>query len=149
WFAVGMSIIATLLSSLTYLSEPGEVWQSGVTTLFAKLWAVLVEMLFVLFLFIPFLMRFRFTSAYEYLGHRFGPGIRRFAVALFVCLIVSWMGFVVLAMARAVSQVTELPLVGVVAAVGVVGTIYTMAGGIRGVIWKEVLQVVLMIGGCV
>lgn len=148
WFAVGLSIIATLLSSLTYLSEPGEVWQSGITTLIAKVVAILTEMVIVLLVFIPFLMRFRFTSAYEYLGYRFGPRTRLLGVVLFVCLVVSWMGFVVLAMSRAVSQVTELPLVFVTLTVGLVGTVYTMAGGLRAVIWKEVLQVILMIGGC-
>jgi SSS family solute:Na+ symporter len=148
WFAVGLSIIATLLSSLTYLSEPGEVWQSGITTLLGKAGAILTEMVFVLTFFIPFLMRFRFTSAYEYLGVRFGTGTRWWGVILFVCLVVSWMGFVVLAMSRAVSKVADVPLEAVIATVGVVGTIYTMAGGIRAVIWKEVLQVILMIGGC-
>lgn len=148
WFAVGLSIIATLLSSLTYLSEPGEVWQSGLTTLFAKVIAILIEMVIVLLVFIPFLMRFRFTSAYEYLGYRFGPRTRRLAVVLFVCLVVSWMGFVVLAMSRAVSQVTGLPQVFVIMTVGLIGTVYTMAGGLRAVIWKEVLQVILMISGC-
>lgn len=132
WFAVGLSIIATLLSSLTYLSEPGEVWQSGVTTLLGKIGAIVTEMVFVLFFFIPFLMRFRFTSAYEYLGHRFGPWTRVLGVSLFVLLVVSWMGFVVLAMSRAVSGVTGVPLALVTATVGVVGTIYTVAGGLRG-----------------
>ena len=148
WFAVGLSIIATLLSSLTYISEPGEVWQSGVTTLIGKVFAILTEMIFVLAFFIPFLMRFRFTSAYEYLGVRFGPRTRWWGVVLFVCLVVSWMGFVVLAMARAVSAVADVPLESIIATVGIVGTIYTMAGGLRAVIWKEVLQVILMIGGC-
>ena len=148
WVAVGMSIIATLMSSLTYLSEPGEAWQSGLTTLFAKAWAIVTEMVVVLLVIIPFLMRFRFLSAYEYLGYRYGPLTRRLGVVLFVCLVVAWMGFVVLAMSRTVSHVTGVPLVVVTLSVGVIGTIYTMAGGIRAVVWKEVLQVVLMIGGC-
>jgi SSS family solute:Na+ symporter len=149
WLAVGMSIIATLMSSLTYLSEPGEVWQSGLTTLLAKVWSMLTEMVVVLLVFIPLLMRFRFVSAYEYLGYRFGPRTRRLAVVLFVCLVVTWMGFVVLAMSRAVAQVTGLPLELVTATVGMVGTVYTVVGGMRAVIWKDVFQVVLMIGGCV
>src|SRR5262245_27782746 len=148
WFAVGVSIIATLMSSLTYLSEPGEVWQSGVTTLLGKVAAILTEMVFVLVFFIPFLMRFRFTSAYEYLSIRFGPRTRWWGVGLFVCLVVSWMGFAVLAMARAVSGVTGVPLDVVIATVGLIGTVYTVAGGLRAVIWKEVLQVGLMIAGC-
>lgn len=148
WFALGLSIMATLMSSLTYLSEPGEVWLSGITTITAKWIAIFTEMVVVLLVIIPFLMRFRFTSAYEYLEYRFGRGPRLLAVALFVCLIVSWMGFVVLAMSWTVSRVTGVPLIVVTATVGLVGTVYTMVGGMRAVIWKEVLQVALMLGGC-
>jgi len=148
WFALGLSIMATLMSSLTYLSEPGEVWLSGVTTIVAKWIAILTEMVVVLFVIIPFLMRFRFTSVYEYLEYRFGRGPRRLAVALFLCLIVSWMGFVVLAMSWTVSRVTGVHLWIITATVGGVGTVYTMVGGMRAVIWKEVLQVALMLGGC-
>src|SRR5262245_43801902 len=89
WFAIGLSIIAALMSSLTYLSEPGEVWQSGLTTLIGKIVAILTEMIVVLLVIIPFLMRFRFVSAYEYIGYRFGPRTRTLAVTLFVCLVVS------------------------------------------------------------
>src|SRR3954465_12802717 len=60
WFALGLSIMATLMSSLTYLSEPGEVWLSGLTTILGKVGAVLTEMVIVLVFIIPFLMRFRF-----------------------------------------------------------------------------------------
>ena len=76
WMAVGMSVIASLLSSLTYLSEPAEVWNSGVTNIFGKMLAIPFEMAIVWLFCIPFMMRFRFTSAYEYLEHRFGPGTR-------------------------------------------------------------------------
>jgi SSS family solute:Na+ symporter len=148
WFALGLSIMATLMSSLTYLSEPGEVWMSGLTTIVGKVGAVLTEMVIVLLFIIPFLMRFRFTSAYEYLGYRFGPEVRNLGVVFFVALVVGWMGFVVLAMSWTVSNVTGVPLWAVTATVGVVGTVYTMVGGMRAVIWKEVIQVLLMMGGC-
>lgn len=148
WFALGLSIMATLMSSLTYLSEPGEVWLSGITTIVAKWIAILTEMVVVLLVIIPFLMRFRFTSVYEYLEYRFGRGPRRLAVVLFICLIVTWMGFVVLAMSWTVSRVTGVHLWIITATVGGVGTVYTMVGGMRAVIWKEVLQVALMLGGC-
>ncbi|MCZ2340551.1 MAG: sodium/solute symporter [Bacteroidales bacterium] len=149
WMAVGLSIMATLMSSLTYLAEPGEVWQSGLTSLLGKFIAIVAETGFVLLFFIPFLMRFRFTSLYEYLGYRFGLEARILGVVLFCCLVVVWMGFVVLTMSRAVSAVGQLPLALVVVTVGMVGTVYTIVGGMRAVIWKDVFQVVLMFGGCV
>ena len=147
WFAVGMSVIASLLSSLTYLSEPGEVWNSGITHIFGKMLAIPFEVVIVWLFCIPFMMRFRFTSAYEYLEHRFGPTARLLGVVLFIAMVVLWMGFVVLASSRALSTVTGLHLFVVIATVGVVATIYTMIGGLRAVIWTDVVQVVLLIGG--
>lgn len=147
WFAVGISVIASLLSSLTYLSEPGEVWNSGVTNIFGKMLAIPLEMVIVWVFCIPFMMRFQFTSAYEYLEHRYGPAARRLGVILFVAMVVLWMGFVVLASSRALATVSGVPLLVVIATVGVVATIYTMLGGLRAVIWTDVVQVVLLIGG--
>ncbi|MCA9119080.1 MAG: sodium/solute symporter [Planctomycetaceae bacterium] len=169
WFAVGMSVIASLLSSLTYLSEPGEVWKSGVTHIFGKMLAIPFEMLIVWVFCIPFMMRFRYTSAYEYLGHRFGQTTRRIGACLFVTMVVLWMGFVVLLSAKALARVSDLQvptmmiavferagisdaaasaqLLIVIVTVGIVATSYTMLGGLRAVIWTDVAQVVLLIGG--
>ena len=169
WFAVGMSVIASLLSSLTYLSEPGEVWKSGVTHIFGKMLAIPFEMIIVWVFCIPFMMRFRYTSAYEYLEHRFGRKTRKLGVGLFITMVVLWMGFVVLLSAEALARVSDLSvpasvvavfasvgiseptasaqLLLVIVTVGIVATSYTMLGGLRAVIWTDVAQVVLLIGG--
>ena len=147
WFAVGISVIASILSSLTYLAEPGEVWKSGVTHLFGKLLAIPFEMVFVWLVCIPFLMRFRITSAYEYLGLRFGVATRRVGVGLFILLVVLWMGFVVLATAKVLVEMSGWSLPMVLISVGIVATLYTIMGGLRAVIWTDVIQVALLIGG--
>lgn len=147
WFAVGVSVIASILSSLTYLAEPGEVWKSGVTHLLGKMIAIPIEMIIVWVVCIPFLMRFRFTSAYEYLGQRFGKATRRVGVVLFILLVVMWMGFVVLMTAKALAQISGWPLLAILVVVGAVATVYTMIGGLRAVIWTDVIQVALLIGG--
>jgi SSS family solute:Na+ symporter len=169
WFAVGVSVIASLLSSLTYLSEPGEVWQSGVTHIFGKMLAIPFEMIIVWVFCVPFMMRFHYTTAYEYLEHRFGYSTRKLGVVLFVTMVVLWMGFVVLLSAKALARVSDLSvpaavvtvfekagisepaasaqLLLVIATVGMVATCYTMLGGLRAVIWTDVVQVFLLIGG--
>ncbi len=147
WLAVGVSVIASLLSSLTYLSEPGEVWRSGMTHLLGKMIAIPFEMVLVFVVCLPFMMRFRYTSAYEYLGDRFGSAARLLGVILFGLMATLWMGFVVLASARALSIVSGFPLWGVITVVGSVATLYTMLGGLRAVIWTDVVQVVLLVGG--
>ncbi|MBW3597080.1 MAG: sodium/solute symporter [Planctomycetes bacterium] len=147
WLAVGVSVIASLLSSLTYLSEPGEVWNSGATHMAGKMLAIPFEIVIVWLFCVPFMMRFRFTSAYEYLEHRFNLATRRLGAALFVAMVVLWMGFVVLASSRALAELSRTPLWLVIAAVGVVATIYTTLGGLRAVIWTDVVQVALLVGG--
>ncbi len=62
-------------------------------------------------------------------------------------MVVLWMGFVVLVSARALSIVSGMPLLVVIATVGLVSTFYTMLGGLRAVIWTDVVQVLLLIGG--
>ncbi len=147
WFAVGMSVIASLLSSLTYLSEPGEVWNSGITHSIGKMLAIPIEMAVVWVFCVPFLMRFRYTSAYEYLEHRFGLAARRIGAGLFILMVVLWMGFVVLASSRALAVVSGFSLLQIMLMVGVVATAYTVMGGLRAVIWTDVVQVILLIGG--
>ncbi|MEQ8790339.1 MAG: sodium/solute symporter [Pirellulaceae bacterium] len=147
WFAVGMSVIASLLSSLTYLSEPGEVWRAGFTNLVGKMLAIPLEVFIVWGLCIPFMMRFRFTSAYEYLEHRFNRTARLLGVVFFIVLVVLWMGFVVLASSRALVTVSGLELWQVIFTVGIVATLYTTLGGLRAVIWTDVVQVLLLVGG--
>jgi len=147
WFAVGVSVIASLLSSLTYLSEPGEVWNSGITHMFGKMLAIPFEMAFVFLVCVPFMLRFRYVSAYEYLGARFGSGTRLLGVLFFLVMVVLWMGFVVLASSRALAQVSGMPLPIVVLTVGVVASVYTMLGGMRAVIWTDVIQVAALVGG--
>ena len=96
---------------------------------------------------IPFMMRFRFTSAYEYLEHRFGARTRTLGVTLFLVLAVCWMGVVVLVSSRMLAPVAGVPLRAVVVAGGLVATVYTILGGVRAVIWTDVVQVILLVGG--
>ena len=149
WFAVGVSIIASILSSITYVADPGEVWRSGETYLMGKMLAIPFEMLFVWVFVIPFFMRFRYTSAYEYLEDRFSPAARKLGTIMFLFGVLTWMGVVVLVLAKAMSDVTEVRLEVVILTVGVVATIYTMLGGVRAVIWTDVIQVGLMLGGAI
>ncbi len=147
WLAVGISVVGSMISSITYLAEPGEVWKSGITYATGKLLGIPFEMLFVGGCCIPFLMRFRFTSVYEYLEHRFGRPTRRFGAALFVVMMVLWMGFVVLVLSQIVHRLCGVPLWAVIFTVGTVTTLYTVLGGLRMVIWADVVQVSILVAG--
>ena len=147
WFAVGVSLIATLLSSVAYLGVPGLVWRFGFHSILASLVGILIDLVVVLLVAIPFFVRFRFTTAYEYLEHRFDLSVRLLGASLFLVFMTVYMGVIVLLSSRALALATDLPLLLIIAAIGAVATVYTMMGGIRAVVWTDVIQVALLLGG--
>jgi SSS family transporter len=161
WMAVGLSIVATMLSTVTYLAAPGEVIQHGLALSIGWL-AMPLAFLVVNFLWVPFFMRLGVTSIYEYLDDRFGLAARLTAVALFVLILrLLWMATIVLTGSRAVAQITHESMVRlfglqlspdqwllvVLASVGLFATLYTMLGGIKAVVWTDVAQFVALVSG--
>ena len=147
-WVVGLSIIATLLSTITYLATPGEMIRHGPGNLFHIL-SVPFSYLLVGYVFIPFFMRLPITSAYEYLDARFGGKTRTLGAVLFVFIRISWMSVVVFTASGATAKMTGLPLWIVVVAVGTFTTFYAALGGIRAVIWTDVIQFIILFGGAV
>ncbi len=148
WFAVGLSIMATLLSTISYLGIPGEMIKHGVAILWMYL-AFPLAMLVVIPFFIPFFMRLKLTSAYEYLEHRFDYRVRLMASCMFFCLRLGWIAMVMFAGSTAISSMTDQNLYTVIALMGVAATIYTCMGGLTAVVWTDVLQAVMLLGGAV
>lgn len=166
WFAVGLSIMATLMSTISYLAVPGEMIQHGIG-MFAGQMAVPLAMAVVLCLWVPFFMRLRLTSVYEYLEQRFGPSARLLAATLFILLRLGWLGVIIYTCSMAVDKMVQIepfalpgvswggeavkvqPLYLWIALIGIFTTAYTSVGGIRAVIWTDVMQSVIMFGGVI
>jgi SSS family solute:Na+ symporter len=153
WLAVGLSIIATLFSTLTYLGMPGEMIKQGIG-LFLGYLAVPFSFLVIALLWMPFFMRLRLTSAYEYLERRFSYPVRLLGATLFVLLRLGWMSMVVYAASMALSMVVgDLTwlrgpdLYWWIVVIGLVAAVYTAIGGIQAVIWVDVLQCILLLAG--
>jgi solute:Na+ symporter, SSS family len=85
-WAVGISLIASLLSTITYLGMPSEMFRTGIGFLTRQLGLPIV-LLITWYLWIPFFMRLRLTSAYEYLERRFDYPTRVIAAAFCICLL--------------------------------------------------------------
>lgn len=154
WFAVGLSILATLFSTLSYLGAPGEMIRNGIGLFIGQL-AIPFSMTVVFFLWIPFFMRLRVTSAYEYLERRFSYTVRLMGAVLFILLRLGWMSMVVFAASMALDRVKGddmaiLPgpdLYWWICGVGVFAAIYTAVGGIQAMIWTDVVQCLLLLTG--
>ena len=147
WFAVGLSILATLFSTLSYLGVPGEMIKQG-AGMFLGYLAIPVTYVVISYVWIPFFMRLKLTSAYEYLERRFSYGVRLLGAVLFILLRLGWMSMVVFAASLALDMVKGgdlawLPgpdIFWAIGTIGVVAAIYTAIGGIQAVIWVDVLQ---------
>ncbi len=144
----GISIIATLVSSISYLAAPGEMIKNGPGWMWQMLHAP-ISFGVVGYIVIPHLMKHKVTSAYELLEARFGMGVRKATSAMFVVSRIFWMGLVIYTCSFAVATITGLPIRGVLIGVGIVGTSYTIIGGIRAVMITDVIQYGVLIGGAV
>src|SRR6185437_3109681 len=156
WFAVGLSIMATLLSTNTYLGAPGEMIKYGPAWMLGMVAYPLVALV-VMYLWIPFFMRLRLTSAYDYLAERYDRRARVLGGLLFLGLRLGWMSMVVYTASKAMAAMVggslesitkfvgaEHPIFPIIAAVGAAATIYACIGGMRAVIWTDVLQAFML-----
>lgn len=146
WFLVGLSLFATLLSSVSYLSKPGEIIKNGL-----GIWGAYMHLPFtialVILLLIPFFMGKRFTSAYEYLEESYGLKTRLFASILFILRRLLCMGMIVYSASFAMARMTGQSFVWIVLGIGAIAIVYTTMGGMRAVIWTDVAQFFILLAG--
>ncbi len=148
WWAAGISIYATMLSAITYLSQPALAfafdWQVYLGYFTILLIAPLVTRYY-----IPYFRRLNITTAYEYLENRFDIRLRLFGSISFVLFQLARMGVVVYLPALALSTVMGMDIFLAIIIMGILSILYTVMGGIEAVIWTDVLQVGVLIFGLV
>lgn len=145
-WAVGLSMFGSYVSSISFLANPGKSyggnWNAFVFSLATPIAAAAAVRWFV-----PFFRRSGEVSAYEHLEHRFGPWARTYAVACFLLYQMSRMGTVVLLLGMAVAPLTGWSIPATIVCTGALMTIYTMAGGIKAVVWIGALQSLVLVAG--
>lgn len=146
WWAAGLSIFGTQLSAITFMAIPAKSYETDWIYLVQNLGIVLIAPLVVV-VYLPFFRRLSVTSAYEYLERRFGLAARLFGSASFILYQLGRMGVVLCLPALALEAVTGLDVYVCIALMGALATAYTVMGGIEAVIWTDVLQVVVLVGG--
>ncbi len=146
---VGVSLFATLLSTISYLSMPGESLGKGPVGM-ATMLALPLVYLAVAYGLLPVYMKQKVTSAYELLEERLGLSVRLLGAFLFVLLRLIWMSLLVFLTAKAMVIMLGvgdqyIPVVAVVT--GLVAVVYTSLGGLRAVIITDLMQTILLFGG--
>ena len=146
WWAAGLSIFGTQLSSLSFMAIPAKAYATNWVYFIANVAIVIVAPL-VVFYYLPFFRRLNVTTAYEYLELRFNLPVRLFASLSFILYQLGRMAIVLFLPALALSTVTGLNIHGCIVMMGILCTFYTVLGGIEAVIWTDVLQVIVLLGG--
>ncbi len=145
-FAVAFTLMATTISSVTFVAIPGSVFARDCWQML-YMYMLLASLFLVVPLVVPFYRRVVRMSAYEYLEQRFGLGARLYGSAGFIVVRLADLGFTLYLTAVAVEVVAGWDLRLVVLLVGVFTLVYTLVGGIEAAIWTSVLQGVLLVGG--
>jgi len=147
WWAVSISLLASSLSPISYLSVPGWVFLKDSRN---NLVPDLLNLAFIplaAVIWLPLWSRLRVFSIYEYLEIRFQPWIRTVGAILFLFLTTIWVGTALSTAGMGFQTVTGFDAQWCILVIAVLGTSYTVLGGVRAVIWTDVVQfVVFMVG---
>lgn len=146
WWAAGISIFATGLSAITFMAIPAKAYETD-WVFFITLNGAVVLAPVVAYVFLPFYRRLGLTTAYEYLERRFGPSVRLLGSGQFILAQLGRVSVVVFLPALALSAVTGIDVIVCIALMGTLAIVYTVLGGIEVVIWSDVLQAVVLMGG--
>ena len=148
WYVAGVSIYATMLSSITFISIPTMTYISD-WRYFTMALCILALAPIAIYFYLPFFCRLNITSAYEYLERRFNVGVRLFGAAAFNVFMVCRVAVVTLLPAIALGAVTDIPIWAAILLCGVATIIYCFFGGVDAVIWCDFVQGLILLGGAI
>ena len=159
WWAIAMSIVATETSTITFISVPGIAFAKGGNFQFLQLvFGYMLGRVVISLVFIPLYFKGELQTVYQLLGDRFGGKVKMLASGLFVIMRNIADGIRLLLTAIVLAAVytafnpqtsQEVVIIGSILILGVVMIIFTFYGGMEAVIWIEVVQLVIYIGGAI
>ncbi|MFP6765881.1 MAG: hypothetical protein VB858_19780 [Planctomycetaceae bacterium] len=145
WFTVGLSVMATLFSANSFVMYPSAAYSDSLRVGLALMAFVLMAPI-VIWVFVPVYAKLKVGTAYEYLERRFHVSVRCLASGLFVLLRIGWMASATYAASVAIAGISGLNLHTIILGLGLVAVLYTMLGGLRAVMWTDVLQFFVFAG---
>ena len=146
WWAIGISVIATYVSALTFLGAPAWAYKDGLSSIAIHLNYPLV-IIAVVCLFFPFFYNAGVASIYEYQERRFGKKARALVSTIWMISQTMSSAAVLYATSLVLAFILGIDVVSAIFIVTIIALIYTMMGGITAVIWTDVIQsAILFIG---
>jgi SSS family solute:Na+ symporter len=146
WWAIALSIVAAETSTLTIVSIPGLAYDTNFTFLQVVL-GYLVGRIIISFILLPHYFRGDLFTAYELIERRFGRPLRSLTAALFLLTRAAAEGVRVYAVSIVVAIALGTGEISSIAIITVLTLIYTFEGGLAAVIWTDVVQTFIYVGG--
>jgi len=148
FWAVGLSIFGTYLSSNTFIGVTGKAFGSNWNYFIFSLTLPIAAWVAARY-FVPFYRKSGFISAYEHMEYRFGAWARVYMVIGYLLTQLARMGSIMFGVALVLQALLGLELVYIILVMGILVTVYTLLGGIEAVIWTDVIQSVVLSLGAV
>ena len=148
WWAAGISIFATALSAITFLSIPAKAYAAD-WGMFMYNMTIILTVPVVINFYLPLFRKLKVASVYEYLEERFSGSVRWLASAFFCLFMFTRIAIVLFLPSLALNAVTGINIYLCILMMGVVTIIYCTMGGIEAVVWGDVVQGILLVGGAI
>ncbi|MGX5820314.1 sodium:solute symporter family transporter [Chitinophaga lutea] len=146
WWAAGLSIFGSKLSALTFIAIPAKAYATDWVYILNNLMIIVVAPIVTMF-YLPYFRKLKLTSVYEYLQIRFNAKVKVLGSLTFVLFQLSRLGVVIYLPALVLSTVTGTNIFVCILLTTFVTTAYSVMGGIEAVVWTEVMQVFVLLGG--
>src|SRR5262252_8518070 len=146
WWALALSIVAAETSTLTIISIPGLAYDTNLTFL-QVIMGYVVGRFIICFVLLPHYFRGDLYTAYQLIEHRFGPRLRTVTAALFLLTRAAAEGVRVYAVSIVVSIALGTGEVASIVMITILTLVYTLEGGLAAVIWTDVVQTAIYVGG--
>ena len=148
WLTIGISVAATQASAITFISTPGQGYESGLDFV-QNYFGMPLALILIAAIFLPIYRRLNVYTAYEFLGHRFDAKTRLLGAALFLLSRGLAAGITIYAPAIILSTVLGWRLDLTIILSGLLVTIYTVTGGSQAVSLTQKYQMAIIFGGMV
>jgi len=148
WAVIAISVLAALFSGISFLGAPAESYQHNLVYIWVLI-AYFIATPITALIFLPFFFRLNFYTAYEYLEHRFSLTLRRISSAAFILRVCLWLALLLYAPSLVIAEMTGIPLWVSIVLTGACTTLYTTVGGMRAVIYTDVMQFCVLLVGII
>jgi solute:Na+ symporter, SSS family len=146
WWAVCFSIVAAETSTLTFISIPGLAYLTNLNFLQVT-FGYLIGRIIVAVFFLPQYYKGELSTAYAYLENRFGAKTRSFSSVVFLFTRTAADGVRLFATAIPLKLMLDISYPAAIIIIAVITLLYTVTGGVKGVIWVDVIQMFIYLGG--